>query len=699
MRSLRDSGLTILLLVVANAASSDEREDRLSDEHRRWLKEEVVYIITDKEKDVLLSLEIEEQRDLFIDAFWGKRDPFPATLENEFKTEHYRRNEHANEHFSRDAPMPGWRTDRGKYYIILGEPASVQAYDGLSEVVSSEIWYYNGDTELGLPPRFNLLFFKDYGVGQHQLYSPTIHGPQRLLRAGTSLIPDPNQALDVLELVSIDLAIASVTVDLTEMGSNVLRAAQDPNSTFFRPSMTNNITMANIEESPTKRVDTDYLEGYLRFADRVSVEYSFNFVPNRFSATVLPGPDNTHFVHYILEIDPENFSVEGDNAGRFHTTLDIGVEVRDSQGSSFALANTVPLAISASHLKQVAELPFAYEDDFPIAVPGLYTMSVTWRNRFTKQFTVAEADIEVPSSEEEEISLSGVISAYSEEWMAGAKPDEYLTFQIGAVRMNPAVEGLFAIGDTVHAFTVVRGATPEYLVRFSLLNEEETLTEGESAVSANGLVGGKLSLREFMGGRYRLRAQLVEPSGSVVAESSETITVSPRAEILRAGLVYREGFHTEIPGLLALTRGEQLLVMGHIEEAIGEFQQSVNAANPRLPMAKWKLASALLYARQPDRALEILLPLKEQYPNQYEIVEGLGLAYYLKDEHPTAIPFLETAISMRVPDIAVLSALGTCYQTAGRVEDAKAMFKRSLELNPDQPAVQESLAKLGDSTP
>lgn len=101
-------------------------------------------------------------------------------------------------------------------------------------------------------------------------------------------------------------------------------------------------------------------------------------------------------------------------------------------------------------------------------------------------------------------------------------------------------------------------------------------------------------------------------------------------------------------------------------------------------MAKWKLASALLYARQPDRALEILLPLKEQYPNQYEIVEGLGLVYYLKDEHPTAIPFLETAISMRMPDIAVLSALGTCYQTAGRVEDAKAMFKRSLELNPDQ---------------
>ncbi|MEE9179484.1 MAG: hypothetical protein V3U22_01205, partial [Vicinamibacteria bacterium] len=70
MRSLGQSTFPVLFLGLAVTAFSDEREDRLSDEHLRWLKEEVVYIITDKERDVLLSLEIEEQRDLFIDAFW-----------------------------------------------------------------------------------------------------------------------------------------------------------------------------------------------------------------------------------------------------------------------------------------------------------------------------------------------------------------------------------------------------------------------------------------------------------------------------------------------------------------------------------------------------------------------------------------------------------------------------------------------------
>ena len=511
------------------------------------------------------------------------------------------------------------------------------------------------------------------------------------------MIPDPNQALDVLQLVSIDLAIASVAVDLTEMGANVLRASRDPNSRFFRPSMSNNFTMANIVESPKRRVDTEYLEGYLRYGERVSVEYSFRFIPSRFYATVLPGPDNTPFVHFIIEIDPENFSVEGDDEGRFHTTLDIGVEVRDLEGKSIALANTVPIEISASQLQQVARFPFAYEDDFPLAVPGSYKMSVTLRNRFTKQFTVAEADIEVPRYEEK-IDLSDVVPAYSEEWIALAKANEHLTFQLGSVRMNPAVEGLFAIGDTVHAFTVVRGATPEHQVRFSILDGEETLTEVAATVpgDGSGLVGGKLSLKGVVGGRYRLRAQLVDPSGGVVVERSGTITVSPRAEILRAGLVYREGFRTEVPGLLPLARGQQLLVTGHIDEAIAEFQESVDAANPQLPMAKWKLANALLYARQADRALEILLPLEEQYANEYDVVEGLGLAYYLRDEFQAAIPHLETAMGIRAPDITVLNALGSCYRASGRNEEAKTLFRRSLELKSDQPAVQEWLAAQGE---
>jgi GWxTD domain-containing protein len=152
-------------VLVAALSSADERVDRLPPEYKKWLEEEVVYIITDIERDVFLELSTREERDRFIDAFWARRDPDPATLENEYRIEHYRRIDYANHTLGRDSTRPGWKTDRGRYWIILGKPMEIQRYDGYNEVVSNEIWFYNGDPALDLPARFNLLFFKDNDLG------------------------------------------------------------------------------------------------------------------------------------------------------------------------------------------------------------------------------------------------------------------------------------------------------------------------------------------------------------------------------------------------------------------------------------------------------------------------------------------------------------------------------------------------------
>ena len=130
---------------------ADERLDRLSEDERAWLEEEVVYIIAKEEREVFLDLETLDERQRFMDAFWDRRDPNPATLENEFAKEHYKRLEYAVRVLGRDSTRPGWRTDRGRYYIMLGPPAEIQRYDGSNEVVTIELWLYNGDTSAGLP--------------------------------------------------------------------------------------------------------------------------------------------------------------------------------------------------------------------------------------------------------------------------------------------------------------------------------------------------------------------------------------------------------------------------------------------------------------------------------------------------------------------------------------------------------------------
>src|SRR5271157_6425487 len=98
----------------------------LSKTYRKWLDEDVRWIITDEEQKAFKMLSNDEERDQFIEAFWQRRDPTPDTEENEFKEEHYRRIEYANEHFA--AGVPGWRTDRGRIYIMYGQPDEIESH-------------------------------------------------------------------------------------------------------------------------------------------------------------------------------------------------------------------------------------------------------------------------------------------------------------------------------------------------------------------------------------------------------------------------------------------------------------------------------------------------------------------------------------------------------------------------------------------
>jgi GWxTD domain-containing protein len=98
----------------------------LSKTYKKWLNEDVVWIITDEERAAFKQLSNDEERDNFIEAFWQRRDPTPDTEENEYKEEHYRRIAYANEHFA--AGIPGWKSDRGRIYIIYGPADEVDSH-------------------------------------------------------------------------------------------------------------------------------------------------------------------------------------------------------------------------------------------------------------------------------------------------------------------------------------------------------------------------------------------------------------------------------------------------------------------------------------------------------------------------------------------------------------------------------------------
>lgn len=143
------------------SAQEDQlRREEAEDYFEKWLKEDVLYIITPEERAVFEALTTTEEKEQFIEQFWRRRDPDPRTSVNEFKEEHYRRIAYANDNFT--AGWDGWRTDRGKIYIIHGPPNEIESYPsggnyerplheggGTTSVYPFELWRYRHIDNVG----------------------------------------------------------------------------------------------------------------------------------------------------------------------------------------------------------------------------------------------------------------------------------------------------------------------------------------------------------------------------------------------------------------------------------------------------------------------------------------------------------------------------------------------------------------------
>ncbi len=115
----------------------------------KWVQEDVVYIIDDRERAAFLSLTSDPEREMFIKQFWLRRDPTPGTVENEMKEEHYRRIAYSNERFQ-GAGISGWKTDRGRLYILYGPPDEIESHpSGAPGVAPYEEWLYRAIEGVG----------------------------------------------------------------------------------------------------------------------------------------------------------------------------------------------------------------------------------------------------------------------------------------------------------------------------------------------------------------------------------------------------------------------------------------------------------------------------------------------------------------------------------------------------------------------
>ena len=676
-----------VLLFPAPAGGQAEKKATSKDlppQYRKWLEEEVVYIITPKERGVFLQLDTDRDREVFIAAFWRQRDPTPGTDKNEFRVEHYRRIAYANNWFGRDSPGPGWRTDMGRIYIILGEPKTIDRFENLTQVYPTIIWFYSGLDSSRLPSNFNVVFFKPEGQRSYQIYSPMKDGPQKLLIHYMGDVTDYESAY--VEMMDIEPAIASVTLSLIP-GESMMSA---------RPSMSSDILLGNrIPAAGYDKVKDDYAEKLLRYKDIIDVDYTANYIESDALIRVYQDPSGNPFVHFLIEPSRLTFEPVGDS---YHADLETDVSVTDPKGGLvYQFSRSVPCDMTESQMASIRNKLFSYQDLFPL-VPGSYKINILLKNKVSREFTSFEANLLVPAPGTFTLfapCLANRVDKASR-FRGQSKP-----FLLGSLQLTPSPRNDYLPGETLSAFFQLENAPEDIrdggVVEYTILKEGEkgpeavrTVTKALAEYPDRTDILEEFSLEGYQAANYILRISVQNAARvqRIAAEERFLVTALPvlmRPWVLSVPQPSNAPQYLHIAGTQYLNKKELAKARPLLEAAVRREPSSVPFA---LDYARL-LLELKEYAGVKDAARPFLADERK-----WDFLEPVGRACQALGEQAQAIALYKDYLAHFGANLNVLNAVGECQLQLGNTAEALAAWEHSLKIEPNQPKLKERVEAL-----
>jgi GWxTD domain-containing protein len=682
---MRRAVVIALLLALAIPPAIAQKKPDLPPRYKTWLDQEVVYIIAAKERSVFLQLRTDKERDIFVEAFWKQRDPTVGTPRNEFQEEHYRRFHYANSYYGRSNPLPGWRTDRGRIYIILGPPRNIEQYDSVNGVYPTEIWFYLGDPDLGLPTAFNVIFFKREGAGDYVLYSPTEHGPRALIAGSMGGYRDVTRTAAAMtndqaaykELKELEPNLAPQVLSLIP-GESVQPGYE---------SLASNRLMANVFNAPQKKVEVDYAEAILKYKDFVEVEYTANYVGSEVEAQVIRDGTGASLVHYTIE--PARISAE-EAGGKYEVRFRLTGRVSDAAGKTVTqFDKDFPFSLTGAELEDVRAKSISIQDAFPL-VPGSYNFDILLKNLASKEFTGAGRTVVVPDPAGPP-GLGTLLLAYGVE-TAPAGSRERVPFRVGDAQLLAQTRKIFGTKDALVLFFQPCGLTPELkasgTLRTEFLREDrEVLTRtGRLAdVPPTGVVDVQ-SLKDFPPGYYQVRVTLLDGQGKAMASAKENFEVSLAPAVPRP-LVMAKIAVTAAGEDELLNAGIQLANKGDVAAALPKLAEA-HAAAPERPDVAVAYAQVLFRSGDHRRTKDVLLPWAEKEDAPAEVPALLGQACHALGEFEAAAKYYTAYLVRFGANVDILNWLGTCHFQLGNREEALRAWTKSLEISPNQEKIK-----------
>ena len=403
----------------AQQQSLHKLEKELPTPYKQWLNEDVVYIITGEERSAFLRLQTNEEREQFIEQFWLRRDPTPDTPENEFKEEHYRRIAYANEHFA--SGIPGWKTDRGRIYIIWGKPDEIESHPtgGTYERPEEE----GGGTTATYP--FEQWTYRHMdGIGENvmlEFVDPTMTGEYHLTSdpgEKDALAHVPDAGLSDLEQMGLSSKADRFTRTDGSTAPLPMGAEPESDEEFNRIER-----FANVMAPPPVKF-TDLQEVVTSRIVRNEIKFNYRFDFMRIT-------EDTVLVPITVEIPNRQLSFQ-EKDGVHTATLNLFARIttlteRPVQTFEDVIRRDFPDTLLEQSLKGDS----IYEKSVPLS-PGLYRLDIVIKDTNSNNVGVVNARLAVPPFNDDTLDASTLI----------------LADQMQPVATNQIGLGQFVIGDT-----------------------------------------------------------------------------------------------------------------------------------------------------------------------------------------------------------------------------------------------------------
>lgn len=457
----RSTALSLILSLVFSSVSvfaqegkeQKKKKDKPSKEgvssvYKRWVNEDVAWIITDEERKTFNSLKTDDEREQFIEQFWLRRDPDPDTDGNEYREEYYQRIAYANEHYT--SGIPGWKTDRGRMYIMFGKPDQIESHPSGGSY-DRPVWEGGGSTST-YP--FEIWWYRYIeGVGSDveiEFVDPTGSGEYRIARNPNekdALLYTPNAGLTLAE--QLGLSSKADRIGNGMFGNN----GQGQNGQMFG---------MRAKDQPFEKLDLLarlQRPPKVKFNDLAALaseselpKTSFDVLSAGLNINLLRVTETAVLTSFTVQLE-NNDLVYKESGGLPQAAINIYAKITNVAGRRAGQFEDV---VTSSYTPEALEIGMqqksAYQKNVVLA-PGNYKIDLVVRDVNSGKTGVIKQGFVVPKFEEGKLATSTMILASKIEPLAGRLPSGQ--FVLGSLKVVPNATGEFKKDQTMGVYMQV----------------------------------------------------------------------------------------------------------------------------------------------------------------------------------------------------------------------------------------------------